>query len=74
MVLLDRQDQARAHIEEVDPVCALRALVADGATRDQRLSATAFTALVDGLREARCCRLTYSDLIEAADAVRAFHA
>jgi hypothetical protein len=70
IVLLNRRDDARASIEEVDPVRALSALVAEGGTRDQRLSAKGFTALVAGLREARCCRLTYSDLIDGADAVR----
>lgn len=70
VVLLDRQDQGRTLVEEVDPVRALSALVAEGATSNQRLSASGFTALVAGLREAYCCRLTYSDLIEAADAVR----
>jgi hypothetical protein len=73
VVLLNRQDAARTSIEELDLVCALSALVADGATRDQRLSMSGFTALADGLRDARCCRLTYSDLIEAADAVCGFH-
>ena len=74
VVLLNRQNAARTCVQEVDLTCALSALVADGATRDQRLSSRGFTALVDGLREARCCRLTYSDLMEATDAVRAFHA
>jgi len=73
VVLLNRQDAARTSIQELDLVCALSALFADGATRDQRLSMSGFTALVDGLRDARCCQLTYSDLIEAADAVCGFH-
>ena len=69
VVLLNRQDHAATRVEELDPVCALSALVAEGATRDERLSSRGFTSLVEGLREARCCRLTYSDLLEAADAV-----
>jgi hypothetical protein len=69
VVLMNRQDRAHTCVEELDSVCALSALVAEGATRDQRLSASGFTSLVEGLREARCCRLTYSDLLEAADAV-----
>jgi hypothetical protein len=70
VVLLDRQPDGPTFVEELNPVCALSALIAEGATRDERLSSSGFTSLVDGLREARCCRLTYSDLIEAADAVR----
>jgi hypothetical protein len=70
VVLLDRQDHGGPCVEEVNSVDALSALVAEGATRDQRLSAAGFTALVEGLRAARCCRLIYSDLIEAAAAVR----
>ncbi|MDQ3139111.1 MAG: hypothetical protein M3Q15_00080 [Pseudomonadota bacterium] len=73
VVLLNRQDHARTCVEELDLACALSALVAEGATRDQRLSSSGFTALVEGLREARCCRLTYSDLMEAAEAVCGFH-
>jgi hypothetical protein len=69
VILLNRQDRGGTRVEELDPVCALGALVAEGATRDGRLSLRGFTALVEGLREARCCRLTYSDLLEAADAV-----
>jgi hypothetical protein len=69
VVLLNRQGHAHTCVEELDLVCALSALVAEGATRDQRLSSSGFTSLVGGLREARCYRLTYSDLLEAADAV-----
>lgn len=69
VILLNRQDLVPTSIDEVNPVGALSALVAEGATRDQRLRPSGFTALVEGLREARCCRLTYSDLIEAATAV-----
>jgi hypothetical protein len=72
VILLDRQDEALAGVEELDPTCALTALVADGATRDERLGPVGFTALVEGLREARCCRLTYSDPLQAVDAVRGF--
>lgn len=70
VILLNRQDHASICVEELDSVSALSALVAEGATRDQRLSSRSFTSLVQGLRGARCCRLTYSDLLEAADAVR----
>lgn len=74
VVLLDRQEGARASVAELDPTAALGALIAEGATRDERLTASGFTALVATLRAARCCRLTYSDLIEAADAVRRLQA
>lgn len=70
VVLLNRQDRARTRVEELHSVCALSALVGEGATRDERLSARGFTSLVEGLREARCFRLTYCDLIEATGAVR----
>ena len=69
VVLLNREEDARTCVEELDLTVALGALVAEGATRDERLSATGFTALVQGLGEARCCRLTYSDLGDAAEAV-----
>lgn len=70
VILLDRREQAVTRVEELDLACALSALVAEGATRDERLSPGGFTALVEGLRDARCCRLTYSDFLDAADAVR----
>lgn len=72
VVVLDRQVEARTRVEELDPAAALAALVAEGATRDERLTASGFTALIEGLRGARCCRLTYSDLEEAAGAVCGF--
>ena len=73
VLILNRQDHTRACAEELDLACALSALIAEGATRDQRLGSSGFTALVEGLREARCCRLTYSDLMEAVEAVSGFH-
>lgn len=69
VVILDRQLEAATAVEELDLASALAALIADGATRDERLSASGFTALIDGLADSRCYRLTYSDLIAAADAV-----
>lgn len=69
VVLLNRQDHACTRVEELDRTSALSGLVAEGATRDQRLSMSGFTALVEGLREARCCRLIYSDFRDAADAL-----
>ena len=74
VVLLDRREGARASVAELDPTAALAALLAEGATRDERLTASGFTALAAGVGAARCCRLTYSDLIEAADAVRGLQA
>ena len=41
---------------------------------DGDATSSGFTAFVEGLRGARCCRLTYSDLLEATDAVRVFAA
>ena len=73
VILLDRRDEAAAAMEERDLVSALRALVAEGATRDERLTSSGFAALVEGLRDARCGQLTYSDLLQAAEAVARFH-
>ena len=72
VIILDRQENARTKLTELDLTCALAALVAEGATRDERLSPSGFSALIAGLRGARCCRLTYSNLMEAAEAVRRF--
>lgn len=69
VVFLDRGDQASATLDEVDPTQALCALIAEGATRDQRLSATGFVSLVDALAGARCLRLSYGDLLPATDAL-----
>lgn len=69
-ILLDRQDEAATCLDEMDSTCALRALIAEGATRDDRLSATGFTALVSALETARCLRLRYRDSRAAADALR----
>jgi hypothetical protein len=74
VIILDRQENARTKLTELDLTCALAALVAEGATRDERLSPSGFSALIAGLRGARCCRLTYSNLMEAAEAVRRFTA
>jgi hypothetical protein len=69
VVLLNREEGAATSVETLDLGCALEALIAEGATRNNRLSASGFTALMDGLAGARCIRLTYSDLAEAAQAV-----
>ena len=73
VIMLDRRDDATAAIEERDRVSALQALIADGATRDQRLTSSGFAALVGALSDARCGRLTYSNLMQAAEAVARFH-
>ena len=70
VVLLDRRDDAVAHLQEIDRAVALAALVAEGAARDERLSAAGFSALVDALNAAHCYRLSYCDLLEAAAALR----
>jgi hypothetical protein len=69
VILLNREEKAAASVEERDLFFALSILVAEGATRDERLSPAGFTALVEGLRKARCYRLTYSGLPGAAAAV-----
>ena len=70
VILLDRQDRGPSCVHDLDLTHALKALIEEGATRDERLSAVGFKSLVDALRKARCCRLTYSDLSGAVDAVR----
>ena len=70
IILLDRQEIAPARVHEIDPVDALTALIAEGATRDERMSAIGFKSLIDVLQQARCFRLTYSDLSAAVAAVR----
>ena len=73
VVILNRQGRSPTQVEELDLTCALAALVAEGATPNERLSPSGFSALVAGLRGARCFRLTYSDLMEAADTVSRFN-
>ena len=65
VLLLDRREHGGARVEVVGDL-APGALLAEGVTKDERLSASGFAALVKMLREARCYRLTYSDFIEAA--------
>lgn len=69
VLLIDRQPDASASLEEVGPVTALEALIAEGHSRDERLSEEGFAALAIALRDARCFRLTYSGRDEAADLV-----
>jgi hypothetical protein len=66
VLLLDRRDHGDARAEEVGLTRALGALLAEGVTRDERLSTSGFTALVNVLRDVRCYRLTYNDFVEAA--------
>ena len=69
VVLLDRRDGAGTCVRDIDPVEALAALVAEGTSHDERLGVAGFDALVGALDVARCCRLTYDDLLPAADAL-----
>jgi hypothetical protein len=65
LVLLDRRGDGATQLEKVDPTETLAALIAEGASRDERLSASGFDALVSAVDGARCCRLTYRDLAGA---------
>jgi len=69
VVLLNRQSSACASLDEVSAVPALEALIAEGHSRDERLSEAGFAALATALGDARCFRLTYSDRVEAAQLV-----
>lgn len=71
IVILDRRARAKTHIEEADPVEVLTKLVAEGDSRDHRLSTAGFSALADALGAASCCRLTYDDAVDAAAALGA---
>lgn len=71
VILLDRRDQPGTCVQDIDPAAALAALIAEGTARDGRLSVAGFNSLVSTLSEARCRRLTFRDLPEAADALRA---
>lgn len=66
VVLLDRQDGARARWSGIDPTEALAALIGEATARDERLSRAGFEALVGALGEARCGRLAYDGPQEAA--------
>jgi hypothetical protein len=73
VVLLDRQPGAENRVDELDPIDALTALMAEGVTRDQRLHTGGFAALVGSLQIGRAYRLTYSDLREGGRAVIGIH-
>lgn len=70
VVLLDRRDAGGCRIEEIDRVEALAALIAEADAPGDQLSAAGFLALTGALRDARCCRLTYADVVEGSDALR----
>jgi hypothetical protein len=73
VVVLDRREGAPASAHAADPVVVLGKLLAEATSRDERLSAAGFSALIDALDGARCCTLTYSDLDGAVRVVREFH-
>ncbi len=64
-VLLDRQRDARADLNRIDKLDAMRAMLKSGHSRQGRLTVAGFEALAAMLRGAACLRLTYSDLGEA---------
>lgn len=66
IILLDRRHSGGSLLEPVDPTAILAALIAEGASRDERLSPSGFDSLVGALRAARCHSLRYSDFREAA--------
>jgi hypothetical protein len=66
VALLDRRRDAATTVKDIDPAIALAALITEGTAPDRRLSSRGFASLVAALDGARCCRLTYSDLDEAA--------
>ena len=73
VIILDRQPDGEAALHELGCVSALDALIAEGDARDGRLTETGFKALVTGLTEARCFRLSYSDRHHAAELVSSLY-
>lgn len=67
IILLDRQADAPASLQEVGAIPILEALISEGDAQNGRLSESAFRSLVGALQEARCYRLTYSDLADAVE-------
>lgn len=69
VMILERHSNARTRLQRIGATDGLTALVAEATNRDERLSARGFASIVDGLRAARCYRLLYSDVLEAAAAI-----
>ena len=65
VVGLDRQETAEPALKRLDPLDTLRDLIGGAASRDDRLSGSAFQAMSRALEEAGCYRLTYSRLDHA---------
>ncbi|RST30067.1 hypothetical protein HMF7854_03915 [Sphingomonas ginkgonis] len=71
IVLIDRREAGPARLTSADRLSTLAMLLSEGATRDERLPATAFETLVKALNQASCWRLSYSDFEQAADCLGA---
>lgn len=73
IVVLDRREGGGAATVAADPVMVLGKLLAEATSRDERLSARGFSALIAALHGVRFGALTYSDLGDAVDALLEFH-
>ena len=65
VILLDRTGQQDAHLKELAPLDALRALIESGYSPRTRLEPDTLTALAAQLSRAACYRLSYGDLASA---------
>ena len=70
IILLDRRRQGRTVLSPLDPVAALRGLLAGAFAGGGDLSEAGFEALVRAVGCAALYRLSYSDLADAVDVVR----
>ena len=68
-VLLDRHPNGPVQVEAMDRADMLGTLISEATSRDQRLTAKGFNALVTSLEKAQCAKLTYSDLFEGVKAL-----
>jgi hypothetical protein len=74
VVILDRHQGAPAELNQLDRLSTLRTLIAEGDSRDHRLSDIGFAALITALKAAECNRLTYGDARQAAELLLRVHA
>jgi len=69
VVILDRQPDGEAQLEDVEPADMLGTLISEATSRDQQLTRAGFRALVTALDNARCAKLTYSGLFDGVRAL-----
>lgn len=70
LIFLRRRPGATASLAPLDPIEAMRQLIAGAFAPDRRLGAVGFDAMVHLLEAAECYELTYSQLDDAVQQVR----